>query len=108
MSNLSLEVAYVGSTSRNLTGRSLPNQALPDVDPARPTPIQGRRPNPAIGDVSLTGALDSANYNALQVKMERRYAAGLSLLGSFTYGKALGISESGDQSAIMDTRESAS
>ena len=104
MSNLSLEVAYVGSTSRNLTGRSLPNQALPDVDPSRPTPIQGRRPNPGIGDVSLTGALDSANYNALQVKMERRYAAGLSLLGAFTYGKALGISESGDQSAIMDTR----
>ncbi len=105
LANLALEVAYVGSKSSYLTARSLPNQATLDVDPTRPTSIQSRRPNPLIGDVSLTGALDPANYNALQAKLERRYAAGLSLLGAFTYSKALGISEAGDQSTVMDTRD---
>lgn len=105
LTNLSLEVSYVGSASRNLTGRDLPNQALPDADLSRPTPIQSRRPFPAFGDMSIAGALDSANYNALQVKVERRYRGGLSILGAFTYGKALGISEGGDQSAVTDPRD---
>ena len=105
LTGLSLEAAYVGSSSRKLTGRDLPNQAVADADLSRPTPVQGRRPFPAFGDMSIAGALDSANYNALQVKVERRYKAGLSILGAFTYGKTLGISEGGDQSTVMDPRD---
>lgn len=105
LANLAVEVSYIGSASRNLTGRDLPNQAFPDADLSRPTPVQGRRPFPAFGDMSIAGALDSANYNALQVKLERRYRGGLSLLSAFTYGRALGISEGGDQSAITDPRD---
>lgn len=105
LESLAVEVSYVGSASRNLTGRDLPNQAFPDAELSRPTPVQGRRPFPAFGDMSIAGALDSANYNALQVKVERRYRGGLSILGAFTYGKALGISEGGDQSAITDPRD---
>ena len=52
-SNWLLEAAYVGNSAHKLTGRDLVNQALPDADLSKPTPVIGRRPNPNIGDVSL-------------------------------------------------------
>ncbi len=97
---VSLQIAYVGSSSHKLIGRDLINQAHADVDPTHPTPIQGRRPFQGAADISITSAIDQANYNALQVTGEKRYSSGLSLLAAYTWAQALGIAEAGDQSGI--------
>lgn len=97
---LLLQVAYVGSSSHKLIGRTLINQAHVDADPTHPTPIQSRRPFPGAADISITNSIDQANYNALQVTAEKRYSSGFSLLAAYTWSKALGIAEAGDQSAI--------
>lgn len=101
-SNLMLEISYVGSSSHGLTGRDLVNQAHVDVNPSMPTPVQSRRPFQGAADISITKSIDHANYNALQVTLDKHYSNGLSLLAAYTHGRALGISEGGDQSAIGD------
>jgi hypothetical protein len=100
--SLSFQMAYVGSSSHKLIGRTLINQAHVDADPTHPTPIQSRRPFQGASDISITNSIDQANYNALQVTVEKRYSAGLSLLAAYGWVKALGIAEAGDQSSIGD------
>jgi hypothetical protein len=101
-----LETAYVGNSAHKLTGRDLVNQAFLDADPTRPTPVINRRPNPNIGDVSMVKALDNSNYHALNVKLNKRYSSGLSILGAYTYSKVMGIGGAlfGDQSRQQDAR----
>jgi hypothetical protein len=98
--NTLLEVGYVGNSAHKLTGRQLANQAVLDVDPTHPTPVINRRPNPNIGDVSLVAALDNSSYHSLNVKLNRRFSNGVSILGAYTYSKAMGIGGAlyGDQS----------
>jgi hypothetical protein len=95
-----LQAAYVGSSSHKLIGRDLINQAHLDANPLAPTSIQSRRPFQGAADISITKAIDQANYNALQVTAEKRPSHGVSLLAAYTYSKAMGIAEAGDQSAI--------
>jgi hypothetical protein len=97
---LALQAAYVGSSSHKLIGRDLVNQARVDANPAAPTAIQARRPYAGAGDISITKAIDQANYNALQVTVEKRPSHGVSGLAAYTYAKSMGIAEAGDQSAI--------
>jgi hypothetical protein len=101
-----LETGYVGNSAHKLTGRDLVNQALPDPDPTRPTPVINRRPNPNIGDVSMVKSLDNSNYHALNVKLNKRYSSGFSILGAYTYSKVMGIGGAlfGDQSRQQDAR----
>lgn len=100
------ETGYVGNAAHKMTGRDLPNQAFLDADPARPTPVINRRPNPNIGDVSYVSALDNSNYHSLNVKLNKRFAGGFSLLGAYTYSKVMGIGGAlfGDQSRQQDAR----
>ena len=97
---LAVQAAYVGSSAHKLLGRDLVNQARADADPSKPTSIQARRPFAGAGDISIIRNLDQANYNALQVTAEKRPSHGVSFLAAYTYSKALGIAEAGDQSAI--------
>lgn len=104
--SLLLDITYAGNSAHKMTGRDLVNQAYPDPDPTRPTPVISRRPNPNIGDVSMVKSLDNSNYHALNVKVNKRYSNGLSLLGAYTYSKAMGIGGAlfGDQSRQQDAR----
>jgi hypothetical protein len=95
-----VQAAYVGSSSHKLTGRDLINQARLDANPAQPTSIASRRPFAGAADISITKAIDQANYNALQVTAEKRPSHGVSVLAAYTWSKAMGIAEAGDQSAI--------
>lgn len=95
-----VQAAYVGSSAHKLTGRDLINQARVDANPANPTSIASRRPFAGAADISITRAIDQANYNALQVTAEKRMSHGISALAAYTYSKAMGIAEAGDQSAI--------
>jgi hypothetical protein len=89
--NWLFDVAYVGSHSVKLSGRTNPNQAFPDPLPglANATPIQGRRPYSDIGGCICASDQFNASYTALQFKVEKRFSKGLSLLSSYTFSKTL-------------------
>jgi len=89
--NLLLDVAYVGNITRNLIILGDFNQARPNnaTDPPIGTPLQARRPIPGFSFIQSSFAGGRANYNALQVKLERRFSKGLFFLNSFTFSKAI-------------------
>ncbi|MGH9846037.1 MAG: TonB-dependent receptor domain-containing protein, partial [Blastocatellia bacterium] len=91
MSNLLLDVAYVGNRSLKLIILGDYNQARPNdaSDPAAGTPLQQRRPiaNYSFIQSSFPGGV--ASYNALQIRLERRTTDGLYLVNSFTFSKGI-------------------
>jgi hypothetical protein len=92
---LSLDVAYVGNKTTHEQLISVPdNVPVPGVGT-----IQTRRPYPQWGQFSLGESNGNATYNALQVKLEKRFANGYQMLLSFTHAKCL--DEGSNQSAPL-------
>lgn len=93
--NTILDVAYVGNRARNLVMLGDFNQARPltPVEAALPAALQptlqARRPITGFGTISAVLPEGFSTYNAVQVKLERRFVRGLYLLNSFTFSKAL-------------------
>lgn len=93
--NFVLDVAYVGNRAKNLVILADYNQARPlsvaeAALPASQQPtLQARRPIQGFGTISAVLPEGFSNYNALQVKLERRFTNGLYLLNSFTWSKAI-------------------
>ncbi len=85
---LLMDVAYVGNRSNKLIILGDYNQARPNA-PTENTPLQQRRPFSAYSFIQASFNGGFANYNALQFKLERRFADGLYLLNSFTWSKAI-------------------
>jgi len=84
---MSLEVAYVGNKGTSLE-RYLPTN-LPRIDPNDSRPFQQRRPRPQFGTGTYYDTRDNSNYNGLEVKLERRFAAGLSFLAGYAWSKSI-------------------
>ena len=90
-----IDVAYVGNRAKNLVLLADVNQARPltAVEAALPAAqrpsLQSRRPINGFGSISGVIPEGFSNYNALQIKLERRFSQGLYLLNSFTYSKAI-------------------
>jgi hypothetical protein len=86
--SLMLDVSYVGTRALDLTSAYNYNQPLPGPGAQNP-----RRPlnaiNPLVGDVTYNSGWGSAKYNGLQVKAEKRYAAGLTLSVAYTWSTYL-------------------
>ncbi|PYT16232.1 MAG: hypothetical protein DMG59_11055 [Acidobacteria bacterium] len=106
-----LDTAYVGSQSRHLLDK-LNLNAIPygatflaqNQDPTKnPGSLLGSsalnrdflRPYTGFGDISIHREGSSANYNSLQVSVNRRFAQGFFFGLAYTWSKALGIT-SGD------------
>ncbi|MBA3601429.1 MAG: TonB-dependent receptor, partial [Acidobacteria bacterium] len=93
--NMVIDVAYVGNRAKNLVILSDFNQARPVTAaelllPAAQRPsLQARRPIQGFGSISAVLPEGFSNYNALQVKLERRFSRGLYFLNSFTWSKTL-------------------
>ena len=82
--NLSVDIAYVGN--RTVHGQLI---SVPDNVPVPAAgAIQTRRAFPQWGQFSLGLTNGTANYNALQVKVEKRYSNGMQLLGSTAIASA--------------------
>ena len=78
-----VEVDYVGTTGDHQTAAE--NINLP---PAGPGSVQGRRPYPRFGNMSVQTQAQSSGYHALQVKLQQRPGKGLWYLVSYTYSTA--------------------
>ncbi|PYU88229.1 MAG: hypothetical protein DMG08_26290 [Acidobacteria bacterium] len=89
--NLLFEIAYAGNRSVRQPNRWDANPARQDADLAHATPTQSRRPYQNVGFVSGNTSRAWSNYNALNLRLERRYTSGLSVLGVYTWSKAMAI-----------------
>jgi outer membrane receptor protein involved in Fe transport len=95
--NILLDVGYVGTKGTDLSiafddGNMAFNRPVALVDPRDPSvaPIDARRPNQKFQrDVEGTKSVGNSNYNALQVRAERRMGRGLTFLTAYTWSKAL-------------------
>jgi hypothetical protein len=85
-SSLLLDVAYVGTRTAGLVSNYNYNQSFPG-----PGAQAMRRPlysiNPNVTDVTYRSNYAAAKYHALQVKVEKRYSAGLTGTVAYTYSK---------------------
>jgi hypothetical protein len=86
--NFLLDVAYLGNHTVGLWVTSDVNQALPNKA-GQNLPVKTRRPDAQFDYIDSNFSEGFANYNALQVKVEHRYANGLTLLNSFTWARAI-------------------
>jgi hypothetical protein len=80
----SVDLAYVGTKGTRLQssrGINVPREGPGDV--------QARRPYPDFGAITWNEQSASSIYHSLQVKLERRFYKGLSLLTSFTWSKSI-------------------
>ena len=87
--NTVLDVAYVGNHSVALPIIADYNQAFPQPTATSNIALQARRPNQSFGAITWYDPAGFSNYNAMQVKFERRFTAGLYVLNSFTWSKAI-------------------
>ena len=82
--NTVLSVSYAGSDGHKLPRRSLENQGIPNL----PGEQRGYHPQP--GSNQFIRATDvNSNYNALIVRLERRFSHGVSFVGGHTFGKSI-------------------
>jgi hypothetical protein len=108
-----IDLGYVGNHSVALPAIADYNQATPQPTPTSNLSLQARRPNQAFGPITWFNPGGFSSYNALQVKVERRFANGLQFLNSFTWGKAMDNStqaldgNNGNQAGPQDVRNMA-
>jgi hypothetical protein len=95
------EANYVGTNGTDLPTSFNINAAYPGAGS-----VASRRPYQGFSDVTNTQPLDSTSYNALELRLQRQWSSGLSLLVSYTYSKMIDIG--GEQligdAAIRDAR----
>jgi len=103
-SSVNLSVAYVGNLGRHLNGGFNLNSAVPGPG----ADINLRRP--LFGKFGLVDSIfdkcdcTSSNYNALQIRGEKRFGATYSLLASFTYSRTMDFGEFGTPTDQYNTR----
>jgi hypothetical protein len=106
--NTSVDVSYVGALSRHLWinrninpipigARFVPGNL--DTTTGSPLPDNFLRPYSGWGDITAQEYAGTSNYNALQVKLERRFHRGLQYGVAYTLSKALGV-ESTEYDAV--------
>src|SRR6266571_5244465 len=83
--SMSAEATYFGSVGRHL--RRLMSYNNPE--PSELANSNLARPFPKFGSIQVMTAPSRSHYNALYVKLQRRFSQGLSFLSSFSYGKSI-------------------
>jgi hypothetical protein len=85
---LLLDVAYVGNHDVGLTILADANQAVANLA-GQNLSVAARRIIPNFNTIEESFNAGFGSYNALQVKVEKRFSAGLYFINSFTWSKAL-------------------
>lgn len=108
-SNLTFEVAYVGSKGTHLLFPRDANQ-VPQGELGTPedrTNPQAIRPYPQYLNITAQYNDGISNYNALEVKVNRRMANGLSFLANYTYSNSIDNSSLDTTSSIGNNYQNA-
>ena len=93
--DLMASVAYVGSVNRRGDYTGLGNSAT-TPGPGTPDQVNAKRPMPiAGGGIFYSESIGDSSYNALQVKVRKRFSNGLQTLISYTWSKTLSNGSSG-------------
>lgn len=112
--NVLIDLAYVGNYATNLPAMGDYNQATPQPTHASNIALNLRRPIQGFGAIGWFNTGGFSDYNALQMKLERRFSGGLMILNSFTDSKAMDNStqtlddQNGNQSSVQDIHNLAS
>ena len=85
--------AYVGSRGNHLNLNVQENVAYPG-----PGSVAARQPYPSVASISAWEPRGPSSYNGLQLSAEKRFAAGISFLGAYTYSKSLDEGAGGNSS----------
>ena len=85
--NLVASMGYVGSVNRHLQVTPNVNAPAALTDPRLNSNLV--RPFPTLGSTGLDSFLGAATYNALQTRVEKRYANGLNFLATYTWAHAM-------------------
>jgi hypothetical protein len=83
------DAAYVGSKGTNLTLTFDANRPVETVNPATASPVASRRPFQGFDAINSTKSIGNSTYHSMQMKVERRVASGLSILGAYTWSHSL-------------------
>ena len=84
-SDVVMEVGYMGSISRKLEFLRAVNEALPGTTGS----AQSRVPYSTFGRIQLVDNSANGVYNALAVKITKRFSKGFTLLSSYTWAKSM-------------------
>jgi hypothetical protein len=95
MSDLSLEIGYVGSANKKQVGYYPINAALTPG----PGNVQPRRLLPGFGSMAGGSNRFSSNYHAMQAKLTKRFSRGLQFNGNYTWGRCMD-----EQSSLAETK----
>jgi hypothetical protein len=87
-SSVVLDLGYVGNRANKLLQFANYNQAIPN-QPGQNLSLQQRRPVPNFSDITLAFNAGFSSYNSFQVRFEKRFSGGLSILNSFTWSKTI-------------------
>jgi hypothetical protein len=85
------EIGYMGNQTHKMPAYTNYNQArlhTPGV-PFSSEPLQSRRPYQNYGSINMFDHMGNASYNGLTAKIEKRFSAGGSFMGSYMWSKAL-------------------
>ncbi|MBI3473933.1 MAG: TonB-dependent receptor, partial [Candidatus Solibacter usitatus] len=80
------DLGYIGSKGTKLTATFDGNRPLQIITPTATSPsIASRRPFQGFDTISTTKSIGSSIYHSMQMKVERRVASGLTVLGAYTW-----------------------
>jgi hypothetical protein len=79
-----LEVGYIGNSGHKIERMLAFNIPLPG-----PGPVAERRIWPELGTIQEVANTVNSSYNSLAVKLQRRFARGLTFVSSYTWSKAI-------------------
>jgi hypothetical protein len=85
-----LDANYVGTKGTHLSVQYNINQDYPGG-----TSTAARRPIQGFSDITFTDSMGNSEYNALQLRAQRRYSNGISLLAAFTWSKSIDLGGGG-------------
>lgn len=92
--NVLLQLAYVGSVSKRLDYGGTANTST-TPGPGTLAQVNARKPYPYMNTFVFDKTTGAGDYNALQVKLERRFQNGLQFLGAYTWSKSTDTGTSG-------------
>jgi len=101
--DLLLEAGYTGNQGHKLERWRPFNFPVPG-----PGNVQTRRPFPELGIIQMLDSVVSSNYHSLGVKLQQRFARGITYLASYTFSKAIDYgsairTHAGDEDFPQDT-----